>query len=191
MARLSPTAIRERERAEGLQWDDLERIWREIQNGRSGGWATGRAFEYLVVRALALSGLRVEYPYNVPLAGAPLEQIDGMVYLREIPFLIECKDRRGVDIAAVAKMRNQLDRRPPATMGCIFTSGRFTSPATVLADFTAPHRITLWDKHDISDAIRARDFAAKLERKYHELCMFGMTDHSPHYLGLSSNVRRS
>jgi hypothetical protein len=190
MAKLSRTAIRERERAEGLQWEDLDRLWREIQMGRSNGWSAGRAFEHLVVRAFALSGLKIEYPYDVPLAGAPLEQIDGMVYRREIPFLIECKDRRGVDITAVAKMRNQLARRPPITMGCIFTSGSFTAPAVVLADFAAPHRITLWDQRDIADAIKARDFAEALERKYHELCMFGLTDHSPHYRENERHVRR-
>src|SRR5215213_6294471 len=108
MARPSQPALRARERAEKLQWDDLERLWRGVQSGRAHGWASGKALEHLVVRGFALSGLRVEYPYDVPLAGVPLEQIDGMVYLGDAPFLIECKDRDAVDIAAVAKMRNQL-----------------------------------------------------------------------------------
>ena len=141
-----------------------------------------------MVRAFALSGLRAEYPYEVPLGSRTLEQIDGMVYLGDVPFLIECKDRRAVDMLVVAKMRNQLMRRPPSTMGCVFASGEFTVPATVLCDFAAPHRITLWSGKDITTALGERNFAKPLRRKYEELCMFGLTDHSPHWQNWRGNA---
>lgn len=181
MARPSDVAASERDRAERLTWVDLEQLWQEIQDERPNDWRPGSAFEHLIVRGFALSGLRVEYAYDVPFSGRPLEQIDGMVYLGEIPFLVECKDRDAIDIEAIAKMRNQLARRPHSTMGCVFVSGRFTEPAIILTDFAAPHRITLWDQIDVTDAIRTRNFALILERKYHELCMLGLTDHSPYY----------
>lgn len=181
MVKLSDRVLQDRERASRLTWDDLERLWMEIQDGTASGWDSGKALEHLVVRGFSLSGLRVEYPYEVPIKGRPLEQIDGMVYLGEVPFLIECKDRGSVDIEPIAKLHNQLLRRPPSTMGCVFTSGDFTRPAVILSDFAAPHRITLWSSRDITKAIRAKDFAAPLGRKYHELCMLGLTDHSTLY----------
>jgi hypothetical protein len=181
MVRPSEQALAYRKRIAELSWDDLSELWNDLQGGRLAGWDAGKALEYLVVRGFALSGLRVEYPYEVPLVGHPLEQIDGMVYLGDVPFLIECKDRQAVDIQAIAKMRNQLMRRPPATMGCVFVSGTFTRPAVTLCDFAAPHRITLWSGVDIADALQARDFAQALRRKYDELCMFGLTDHSPYW----------
>lgn len=180
---------RERERAEKLSWEDLERLWQDLRRDAVAGWRLGKAFEHLVMRAFSLSGLRTEYPYNVPVAGHPLEQIDGLVYLRDTPFLVECKDRSSADIGAIAKMRNQLARRPPATMGCVFVSGAFSDPAVILTNFAAPHRITLWDGTDVAEALTARDFASTLARKYHDLCMFGLTDQSSYYREVRANVR--
>jgi hypothetical protein len=188
MVRLSEQALEYRRRADALSWDELHALWGGIQSGRVTEWNAGKALEHLVVRAFVLSGLRAEYPYEVPLAGFSLEQIDGMVYLGDVPFLIECKDRRAVDMLVIAKMRNQLMRRPPATMGCIFASGDFTEPATVLCDFAAPHRITLWSGKDITAALEKRDFTKPLRRKYEELCMFGLTDHSPHWQDRRDNA---
>jgi hypothetical protein len=102
-----------------------------------------------------------------------------MVFLGDTPFLIECKDRDSVDFEAVAKMRNQLLRRPPVTLGRVFITGDFTRPATILADFAVPHQITLWSGKDVKTALDAEDFKAPLVRKYHVLCMYGMTDQSP------------
>lgn len=170
-------------RADRLSWDELQALWSDIRQGRVVGWDAGKALEHLVVRGFALSGLRVEYPYEVPLASRTLEQVDGMVYLGDVPFLIECTDRRAVDMLVIAKLRNQLMRRPPATMGCVFTSGEFTEPAALLCDFATPHRITLWSGDDITAALEARDFATPLRRKYENLCMYGFTDQSPHWRG--------
>ncbi|HEX2079905.1 MAG TPA: restriction endonuclease [Longimicrobium sp.] len=176
MARFSERALQDRRRADALTWEDIEQLWAQVQTRTATEWQAGRAFEYLVVRAFALSGLRVEYAYDVPLEGRPFEQIDGMVYLGDVPFLIECKDRQGVDIEAIAKLRNQLQRRPPSTMGCLFVSGGFSRSALLLSNLAAPHRITLWSNPDISEGIENRNFAGLLRRKSHELCMFGLTD---------------
>lgn len=173
-------------RADGLTWTDVERLWREVQDRRAPGWDAGKALEHLVIRAVALSGLRVEYPFEVPLAGRVLEQVDGLVYLGDVPFLVECKDRQSVDIGVIAKLRNQLQRRPPSTMGCVFSSGSFTGPAVVLANFAVPHRITLWSREDITEGVALRDFAGLLRRKYHELCMFGLTDQSNEFPDLKA-----
>lgn len=176
MERTSRTSTRDRDRADSLTWTDLERLWAAVQVRRAAGWEPGKALEHLVIRGFALSGLRVEYPFAVSLAGQLVEQVDGMVYLGDVPFLVECKDRQAVDIGVIAKLRSQLQRRPPSTMGCVLSSGSFTEPAVLLANIAVPHRITLWSRDDISEAVAARDFAGVLKRKYHELCMFGWTD---------------
>ncbi len=184
MARPSEKDVKYKQDAQKLTWDQLNSLWGHIRQGATPDWERGKALEHLVVRAFELSGLRVEYPYHVPPGGNPIEQIDGMVFLDNTPFLIECKDQDGVDVETIAKLRNQLLRRPPSTLGCVFITGEFTEPALILADFTVPHQITLWSHGDIESALSACDFKESLIRKYHHLCMYGMTDHSPNYKAL-------
>lgn len=164
-----------------MDWAKLRLLWHQIQNGNTPGWAQGKALEHLIVRAFQLSGLAVEYPYDVPPGGRPIEQIDGIVYLNELVFLIECKDKDREDVAAISKMQHQLARRPPTTLGCIFVAGVFTEPALLVADMTPPHRITLWSGVDIEAGLEKADFRESLVEKYRNLCRFGMTDYSPHY----------
>lgn len=181
MARPCTRSEEDRKRANEMQWPDLQTLWDDIINDRTTVWSDGKALEYLVVRGLELSNLNVRYPYDVPPGGRPIEQIDGMVYLGDVPFLIECKDRRTVDIESIAKLHGQLLRRPPTTMGCVFVSGRFTDPALVLADLATPHRITLWTGNDIQQALAVSDFQGILRQKYEDLCMYGLNDYSPNY----------
>jgi len=184
MAKPSARDIRLKETAQALSWEKLAVLWGQIKARATPEWDAGKALEHLVIRSFELSNLSVEYPYDVPPGGKPLEQIDGIVFFREIPFLIECKDKEKVDVEPIAKLHNQLSRRPPATMGCIFTTGDFTSAALTIADFMVPHRILLWSDFDIEEALSANDFERVLERKYRNLCMFGLTDDSPNYRSL-------
>jgi hypothetical protein len=184
MAKPSARDIRLKEIAQALSWEHLAVLWGQIKAGATPEWDQGKALEHLVIRSFELSRLTVEYPYDVPPGGDPLEQIDGIVLFREIPFLIECKDKERVDVEPIAKLHNQLSRRPPATMGCIFTTGNFTPAALTIADFMVPHRILLWPDSDIEEALHARDFRGALRRKYRELCMYGLTDLSSSYKSL-------
>jgi hypothetical protein len=128
--------------------------------------------------------LEVEYPYDVPAGGRPLEQIDGLVILGCHMFLVECKDKEKVDIEPIAKIRNQLLRRPETTFGCVFVSGDFTATALTIADFSIPHRILLWSGYEVEECIKRKDFKAMLIDKYRHLCKYGLTDHSPYYQDL-------
>lgn len=184
MARPSERDVRYKRLAQSLGWGDLRSLWAEIKSGSTPDWHNGKALEHLVARGFELSGLEVEYPYYVPPGGRVIEEIDGIVYLGQMPFLIECKDRDGVDIETFAKLRNQLMRRPPATMGCIFSTGAFSSTALILADFAIPHQITLWSSEDIETALGEEDFKKPLLKKYHNLCKYGMTELSPIYKSL-------
>ena len=181
MARPSKKAVAYWQRAASMSWKDLAGLWRQIKDNSTSDWDDGKAFEHLVVRAFELSRLKVEYPFDVPPGGRPIEQIDGVVFLGSIAFLIECKDRQSNDVEAIAKLRNQLLRRPPSTMGCVLVSGEFTDAALILTDWAIPHRITLWTGNDIASGLEARDFASKLSEKYEHLCKFGMSDHSPNF----------
>lgn len=169
------------ERAHRLDWPDVNQLWEDVKSRNTPDWDNGRAFEHLVIRAFQLDGLEVEYSYHVPPHGNPLEQIDGVVYSASLAFLVECKDERTISIDAIAKLRNQILRRPETTMGCLFTSGRFTPAAMTLADFAVPHRMLLWSEQDIEIGIRERRFAGLLQAKYRHLCKYGLTDHSPLY----------
>lgn len=175
------TATKQAKRAQAMDWPGLQALWEEIASNKVSDWHAGKALEYLVIRGFEIASLRVEYPYTVPSAGKLIEQIDGLVYLDNIPFLIECKDKDRVDIEAIAKLHNQLLRRPPATMGCLFSSGTFTAPALLLAGYMVPYRILLWTKSDIERAIENKDFLGVLRQKYEHLCMYGLIDDSPDY----------
>ncbi len=182
MARPGERALEYQRRAEGLSWKAIRSLSEAVKRGDTPGWEEGKALEYLIVRAFRLSGAKeAEYPYDVPPAGNPIEQIDGLVPLDGHTFLVECKDRDAVDVEAIAKLRNQLLRRPETTLGCVFAAGRFTAPALVVVDFSVPHRILLWSEIDIEDSIKQRDFVSTLRAKYHILCKYGLTDHSPHF----------
>lgn len=169
------------QRAEAMSWPDLTALWKLIKVGKTPDWEGGKAFEHLVIRAFKLNGLEAEYPYDVPPGGKPIEQIDGLVHLQAHTFLMECKDKDAVDIEAIAKLRNQLLRRPETTLGCVFTTGEFTAPALIITDFSVPHRILLWSEREIEGCLKQENFGAVLLTKYRHLCKYGLTDHSPNY----------
>ncbi len=167
-----------------MDWPELHGLWVTIKGAKIDDWEEGKALEHLVIRAFALSGLETEYPYDVPAGGRPLEQIDGLVILGCHTFLVECKDKDKVAIEPIAKIRNQLLRRPETTFGCVFVSGEFTSAALIIADFSLPHRILLWSGQEVEACIQRRDFKSMLQGKYRHLCKYGLTDHSPYYAEL-------
>lgn len=150
-----------------LDWDGLSRHWTDIQAGRTPNWEPGKAFEYLILRAFELDGAEVRWPYVVSLAGRVVEQIDGAVYAANLACLVETKDTANpVDFEAVAKLRQQLLRRPMGALGLLFTRSRFTDAATTLAQFAAPQNILLWTGSDVDAALTRRGITWALEAKY-------------------------
>jgi hypothetical protein len=51
----------------------------------------------------------------------------------------------------------------------------------LLADFSVPHRILLWSGRGIEEGLKNQNFKKPLAEKYHNLCKYGLTDHSPNY----------
>ena len=161
----------------------LWNLWEAIQSGDTPAWPPGRALEYLVVRAFELSGAEVRYPYSVHVsvggaASEELEQIDGMVFANGLWCLCEAKDTTDPqNIEPIAKLRNQLLRRPAGCIGLAFSVNGFTEPAKLATHFMGEHAILLWSGDDIDWGLR-NGFADALHKKYRFAVESGLRDYS-------------
>ena len=120
-----------------------------------------------MLRAFALEGAEVRWPFRVAEEGEELEQIDGVVYIDGFACLIECKDIAAkVTVEPIAKLRNQLLRRPGATIGLLFSTSGFTEPAKMLARFVVPQTILLWKGSEVAYCLQTQSFRQRLLLKY-------------------------
>jgi hypothetical protein len=164
-------------RVRRLDWQGLRDLWIQIEAG-SARWAAGKALEHLVLRAFELSGATVRWPFDVPLAGETVEQIDGAVHLQGLSCLVECKDTASAtNIEPIAKLRNQLLRRHSGAVGLAFSRSGFTSPALTLAQFLAPQTVLLWSGGEIAYLLDQEDFASALLKKYRYSIETGVPDY--------------
>lgn len=176
------------------QTDDaaLVPMCREILNGRGHtllmpdgqAWQAGKALEYLIIRAFeielaAQSGtsngmVRVHYPYTVHIAGQPVEQIDGLVFVDHLACLIEAKDQADkIDVVPIAKMRSQILRRPAQTIGLIFCRSVFSDSAITLAQYSPPQTILLWEGQELLRALETQSMIRGLHIKYNNYVQQG------------------
>jgi hypothetical protein len=165
---------------QSLQWDGLRTLWDNIQTRNTPVWDAGKAFEYLVLRAFQLDGAKVKWPYRVKLFGEEVEQIDGVVYCCGLSCLVESKDfadKVNVDIAPIAKLRNQLLRRPASTIGLVFSRTGFTDPARHLSYFSLPQTILLWNGEEIKYALEKEVICELLTLKYQVCVEDGLPDY--------------
>jgi Restriction endonuclease len=138
------TEIDYQQRIAAYDYPQLLTLWEGIQTGETPGWDAGKAFEYLVVRAFELEAAAVTYPFSVRLGGTVVEQIDGAIYSDGLACLIECKDQDGnIAIDPVAKLRNQMLRRPAGVIGLVFSTAGFTDATKILARYSANQAILL------------------------------------------------
>jgi hypothetical protein len=155
-------------RITSYDWDDLSILWSEIKTkNTSNFWDEGKALEYLVLRAFQLDGAEVAWPYTVKVQDRIVEQIDGVVYVDSLACLIECKDTsKEVNIEAIAKLRNQLLRRPAAAIGSVFSRSGFTEATVTLTGFVAPQTILLWGGKEIEYSLTNKSICKFLIKKY-------------------------
>lgn len=164
------------------QWPELQQLWQDIKQRHTPGWNDGKALEYLILRAFEVDGATVRYPFSVKIDGEITEQIDGVIHIDGLSCLVEAKDYgrepdpndpndtntgNKVNFEPLAKLRNQLLRRPGATIGSLFTTSGFTSPALTLAKYLAPQTILLWEKAHLEEAMRRQKICSLLVQKYH------------------------
>jgi len=160
-----------------LRWPGLGKLWNAIQAGDTPGWDAGKAFEYLILRAFELDDARVRWPYPVTLFGEEVEQIDGSISFDGLYCLVESKDvADNIAIAPIAKLRNQLLRRPAGTIGLLFASKAFTDSAIQLAHFTLPQAILLWSGDEVEYCMQEKAICESSELKYRACVDFGMPD---------------
>lgn len=165
-------------------WNSLDKFWQAIIHKNTPEWLPGKALEYFILRAFELDGANVRYPYQVKIFNESVEQIDGVIHFQHISSLVECKDEKDrVNIEPIAKLRNQLHRRPSGSIGCIFSINGYTEPALILSRFVAPQAILLWEKDSIEFALKNRNFCNSLIRKYQALIEEG----EPNF-NLKSNI---
>ena len=142
-------------------------LWTQIQAGDTPEWESGKALEYLVLRAFELEGANVTYPYTIQMGGTILEQLDGAIYCDGFACLVECKDQNDkIAIDPVAKLRNQLLRRPAGVIGLIFTTTQFTQSTQILAQYNANQAILLWEGSEIEYALQHQWLRLGLTQKY-------------------------
>jgi Restriction endonuclease len=145
----------------------LLELWEQIQTRETPNWNPGKALEYLIIRAFELEGAAVTYPFSVRMGGAIVEQIDGAIYTDALSCLVECKDQdSNITIDPVAKLRNQLLRRPAGIIGLVFSTSGFTDATLILAQYSASQAILLWDEQDLNYALRHQKIRAGLIEKY-------------------------
>ncbi|BAU15865.1 hypothetical protein LEP3755_64310 (plasmid) [Leptolyngbya sp. NIES-3755] len=66
----------------------------------------------------------------------------------------------------VAKLRNQLLRRPAGVVGLIFTTTQFTQSTQILAQYNANQAILLWEGSEVEYALGHQCFRSGLIQKY-------------------------
>lgn len=143
----------------------------------SAEWRPGDAFELAVLRLFELEGVDVIWPYTVEMAGHVVEQIDGAVYVQELSLLIESKDyERPINVEPLAKLRNQLLRRPSGVLGVVFSENGFTDPARTLAQFSFPQVILLWEGEELRLAALAGRMVEGLRAKFRYAVEQGLAD---------------
>lgn len=174
-----PTYQEYESRIATYDWDAINSLWKKVEDRHTPDWGAGKALEYLIIRAFQLEGANVKYPYSVSIEGEEAEQIDGIVYSSGLSCLVECKDLTDkVNVEPIAKMRNQLLRRPSATIGIIFSRSGFTDPALTLAQFNAPQTILLWGTDEIDFALQYKYFQQGLIDKYRYCVSHGYPDYN-------------
>lgn len=155
----------------------LLKLWRQITEKNTPSWDDGKAFEYLILRAFEIEGADICWPFRVKLDDQVVEQIDGVVYAAELDCIVEAKDwTKSTPVEPIAKLRNQLLRRPAGVIGSVFSTSSFTAPAKTLARFLAPQTLLLWEPEDIAFALSRRAMIESLRRKYRYAVEQGLPD---------------
>jgi hypothetical protein len=152
---------------QSFNWTTLKQFLKKILDKEETTFTSGKALEYLIIRAFELSGAEVDYPYSVRKEGQEIEQIDGLVNAENLYCLIECKNEyEKTNVEPLAKMRSQLLRRPNSVIGSVFSVSGFTKPAIILASYMAPQTILLWERTEIEFVIENECILQSLQLKY-------------------------
>ncbi|MBM3242144.1 restriction endonuclease [Candidatus Poribacteria bacterium] len=176
---------REDYRFVAADWAELQAVWSELSLSPSrfrgaelGAQEAGWVFEWWVYEAFRLSGADGQPPFVVRLGPSLVEEIDGAVFVPFGTFLVECKFQDAkVTIEPIVKLRSQLERRTPNTMGAIFSKSGFTHEAVTLLSHLSPCNVLLFTGDDIElMQHRPASMVEALRVKYRVAVMEGKPD---------------
>lgn len=135
--------------------------------------SVGVEFEHLVIRQFELCGLDVAYPFSNHIIlnkkKVEIEQIDGVVYLNSIPFIVESKfhETDKIDIEPIAKLYIRLLKRPSIAFGLVFTNTGLTGPAIEYMKYLHPKNIILWQGTEVElSFMESANTTLKKDMKY-------------------------
>lgn len=143
---------------------DLRALWRRIKAREPlDDWPPGRALEFVVLRAFQLERARVVWPYvNAN------EQIDGAIHTDGLACIVETKDHASaIGFEAIAKLALQVQRRPGAALGLIFSTSEFSLPVIEAVSVHPIRNVLLWQGSDLDLALR-HGMRAALRIKWRE-----------------------
>jgi hypothetical protein len=163
-------------RVQGMGQAELLAFWGRVkQRERIEGWAPGRAFEFLLLRAFQLEGARVVWPYL-----SAFEQIDGGIYVDGLACLVEAKDHaEPIGFDAIARLALRMQRRPPPAVGLLFSTSGFTWPALKAVTAHPIRNVLLWNDTDIALALN-HGVRSALRRKWRAAVESGALDQPLH-----------
>lgn len=91
--------------------------------------------------------------------------------------MLECKDQKPpLNVEPIAKLRNQLMRRPASAIGLLFSMSGYTAPAQVLASHLGAQTILLWHPEEIELAVTKKRITPLLEAKFKACVEDGLHD---------------
>lgn len=130
---------------------ELRALWRRIKARKGmGDWPPGRALEFMILRAFQLERARVVWPYV-----NATEQIDGAIHTDGLACIVETKDHsESISFEAIAKLALQLQRRPGAALGLIFSTSEFSLSVIKTVSVHPIRNILLWQGSDIDLALK-------------------------------------
>lgn len=142
---------------------------------QEAGWV----FQQWILEAFRLDGANVDPSYRVPISSSQrtMEQIDGLVYFQWQAFLIESKNwGNDVDFTPIALLHERIQRRPPGTMGLVFSSKEFTLAALEATALIRPVRVLLFGRRDLEHVVRERKMVGALHVKWYRAVKYGRPD---------------
>jgi len=165
---------------QGKNSAQLLNMLQAISNGTPiRGWPPGIAFEHIVIRAFEIEGATVQWPFAVRQGSKIIEQIDGTVYFDGLACLVESKDyREPINIEPIAKLKNQLSRRPVGTLGLVFARQGYTDPAKILVRMMQPLNILLWEYEELELSLSTGTMCRALTTKFKFAVELGAPDYN-------------
>ena len=141
-------------------------------------WPPGIAFEHIVIRSFEIEHAAVKWPFPFSQGRKIIEQIDGAIYCDGLSCLVESKDYSDpINVEPIAKLRNQLSRRPMGTLGLVFSREGFTEPAKILARMMQPLNILVWEYAELEQSLASSTMRQALTTKFKYAVELGIPDY--------------